>query len=118
MNQEAFSRRAFLGAGAGTLLAASSVRAQQNSKPNFIVICCDDLGYGDLHSYGSMLPTPNLDRMAQEGVRFTQFYAGNNVCSPSRAALLTGCYATRVGVPGVMWPTDTNGISLASPTID
>jgi arylsulfatase A len=117
MSQEAFSRRAFLGAGAGTLLAASSVRAQQNSKPNFIVICCDDLGYGDLHSYGSMLPTPNLDRMAQEGVRFTQFYAGNNVCSPSRAALLTGCYATRVGVPGVLWPTDTTGISLGSPTI-
>jgi arylsulfatase A len=115
MSQEAFSRRAFLGA--GTLLAASPVRAQQSSKPNFIVICCDDLGYGDLQSYGSLLPTPNLDRMALEGVRFTQFYAGNNVCSPSRAALLTGCYATRVGVPGVLWPTDTTGLSLASPTI-
>ena len=55
--------------------------------------------------------------MAREGVRFTRCYAGNNVCSPSRAALLTGCYATRVGVPAVLWPTDTMGLSASSPTI-
>ncbi len=99
------------------LLSASAVRAQSSKPPNFVLICCDDLGYGDLHSYGSSLPTPNLDRMAQDGVQFRQFYAANNVCSPSRAGLLTGCYPTRVGVPGVLWPTDTTGISLSSPTI-
>ncbi len=117
MSQEVVSRRAFLNAGTGTLLAASAVRAQSSKQPNFIVICCDDLGYGDLHSYGSSLPTPNLDRMALEGVQLSQFYAANNVCSPSRASLLTGCYPTRVGVPAVLWPTDTTGISLTSPTI-
>ena len=117
MSQEALSRRKFLNAGTGTLLAASAVRSQSSKPPNFIVICCDDLGYGDLHSYGSSLATPCLDQMAQEGVQFTQFYAANNVCSPSRAGLLTGCYPTRVGVPAVLWPTDTTGISLSSPTI-
>ncbi len=117
MSQEVVSRRAFIGAGTGTLAAASAVRAQSSRPPNFIVICCDDLGYGDLHSYGSSLPTPNLDRMALEGVQFSQFYAANCVCSPSRAALLTGCYPTRVGVPGVLWPTDTTGLSLSAPTI-
>jgi arylsulfatase len=55
--------------------------------------------------------------MAQEGVQFSRCYAGNNVCSPSRAALLTGNYPTRVGVPTVLWPTDTTGLSLTSPTI-
>jgi arylsulfatase A len=111
------SRRGFINAGAGTLLSAAAVRAQSSSRPNVILICCDDLGYGDLHSYGSSLPTPNLDRMADEGVQFRQFYAANNVCSPSRAGLLTGCYPTRVGVPAVLWPTDTTGISLSNPTI-
>ena len=118
MGQEVVSRRAFINAaGAGTLLSASVVRGQAVKQPNFIVICCDDLGYGDLHSYGSTLPTPNLDQMAQEGVQFSRFYAANNVCSPSRAGLLTGYYPTRVGVPAVLWPTDTTGISLSSPTI-
>jgi arylsulfatase A len=117
MSNEGVSRRAFINAGAGTLLSASAVRAQSTRPPNVILICCDDLGYGDLHSYGSALPTPNLDRMAQEGVQFRQFYAANNVCSPSRAGLLTGCYPTRVGVPAVLWPDSTTGISLSNPTI-
>jgi arylsulfatase A len=117
MSQEAVSRRAFLNAGAGTLLSTSAARAQSSRPPNFILICCDDLGYGDLHSYGSSLPTPNLDRMAQEGVQFRQFYAASNVCSPSRAGLLTGCYPTRVGVPAVLWPDSTTGISLSNRTI-
>jgi arylsulfatase A len=119
MGHEAVSRRSFLNVGAGTVLSAAAVRGQSATtrQPNFIVICCDDLGYGDLHSYGSSLATPNLDQMAREGVQFRQFYAANNVCSPSRAGLLTGCYPTRVGVPAVLWPTDTTGISLSSPTI-
>lgn len=128
MGQDVLSRRAFLNAGAaaGTLLTASGARPQSSAsssspspsrRPNFILICCDDLGYGDLHSYGSSLPTPNLDRMAHEGVQFRQFYAANNVCSPSRAGMLTGCYPTRVGVPAVLWPTDTTGMSVSNPTI-
>lgn len=67
-------------------------------RPHVIVINCDDLGYGDLGCYGSTLnSTPALDRLATEGVRFTNFYAASPVCSPSRGALLTGCYPPRIG---------------------
>jgi arylsulfatase len=81
------------------------------------MIYCDDLGYGDLGCYGSKIRTPNVDRMASEGVRFTHFYSGNPVCSPSRAALLTGRYPTRVGVPRVLFPTDTTGLPDSEITI-
>ncbi|MCP4434163.1 MAG: sulfatase [Actinomycetia bacterium] len=67
--------------------------------PNVVLINCDDLGYGDLGCYGSELNrTPTLDRLADEGVRLTDFYAASPLCSPSRAALLTGCYPPRVGM--------------------
>jgi arylsulfatase A len=67
-------------------------------KPNIILINCDDLGYGDLGCYGSTLhDTPVLDRMAQEGIRFTDFYMASPVCSPSRGAMMTGCYPPRIG---------------------
>ena len=92
-------------------------RSQAAKSPNVILILCDDLGFGDLHSYGSSIPTPNLDAMAQEGVRFRQFYSASNVCSPSRAALLTGRYPTRVGVADVLEPTSTTGLSLSEKTI-
>jgi len=68
------------------------------SRPNIILINCDDLGYGDLGCYGSTVNrTPALDRMAQEGVRFTDFYMASPVCSPSRGAMMTGCYPRRIG---------------------
>ena len=68
--------------------------------PNFVVIFADDLGFGDLACYGNRhIRTPNLDRMAREGIRLTSFYS-QNVCGPSRAALLTGSYPIRVGEPG------------------
>lgn len=68
--------------------------------PNFVIILADDLGFGDLSCYGNRhIRTPSLDRMAAEGIRLTSFYA-QNVCGPSRAALLTGCYPIRVAEPG------------------
>ncbi len=67
-------------------------------KPNVILINCDDLGYGDLGCYGSTINnTPFLDRMASEGMRFTDFYMASPVCSPSRGAMMTGCYPRRIG---------------------
>ena len=67
--------------------------------PNFILIFCDDLGYGDLGCYGSTKNrTPHIDKLAADGMRFTDFYSSSPVCTPSRASLLTGCYARRVGL--------------------
>ena len=82
-------------------------------KPNVILIFCDDLGYGDLACYGSKdIRTPNLDRMAGEGTRFTDFYVAANVCTPSRAALMTGCYAKRVGLQHrVLFPYSRDGLN-------
>ncbi len=68
-------------------------------KPNYVVIFCDDLGYGDLGCYGSTKNrTPRIDQLAREGMRFTDFYSSSPVCTPSRASLMTGCYARRVGM--------------------
>ena len=69
-----------------------------SSKPNIILVNCDDLGFGDLGCYGSTLNrTPTLDRMAQEGIKFTDFYMAAPLCSPSRGAMMTGCYPKRIG---------------------
>jgi arylsulfatase A len=79
--------------------------------PNIVVLFADDLGYGDLSSYGHpTILTPNLDGMAAEGIRLTSFYAGAPVCTPSRAALLTGRYPIRVGLPRVLGPSSTHGL--------
>jgi arylsulfatase A len=110
MNRRDFLTAASAGIGSRLLGAPS--------KPlNVVFILCDDLGYGDLACYGSKLRTPNLDRLASEGMRFTNFCAADPVCSPSRAALLTGRYPTRVGVPNVFFPTDTGGLSLDEVTM-
>ena len=102
-------RRDFLKSAAAALTAPLFGAGER--PPNIVMIFCDDMGYGDLHCYGSNLRTPNLDRMASEGIRFTQHYSANPVCSPSRAGLLTGRYPTRVGVPRVLFPQDTGGMS-------
>ena len=77
---------------------------QDKPLPNIVVILADDLGYGDLSCYGNKAySTPNIDQLAAEGARYTDFYAAP-VCTPARAALLTGCYAPRVGLPKVVAP--------------
>lgn len=107
-----FSRRQFLGAAANAAATAAPSRP-----PNVVMIYCDDLGYGDLGCYGSPIRTPNIDRLAAEGIRFTHFYSGNPVCSPSRTALLTGRYPVRAGVPRVLFPRDTEGLPRPEQTI-
>ena len=83
-----------------------------SAKPkNFIVILTDDQGWGDLSCFGSeTIATPNLDRIAGEGMRMTSFYVASSVCSPSRAALLTGRMPKRVGVPNVLFPNSETGL--------
>jgi arylsulfatase A len=86
--------------------------------PNIIIITGDDLGYGDLSSYGAaMIRTPNIDRMGAEGVKLTSFITNSPVCSPSRGALLTGRYPTRIGVPGVIGPKNTDGLRANETTL-
>lgn len=83
----------------------------QDRPPNVIIIFTDDQGYEDVGVYGAQgYTTPNLDRMAAEGMRFTQFYVAASGCSPSRAALLTGSYPMRVGIPDVLFPRDMIGL--------
>lgn len=96
-------RRGFLKTGAALGAGAFGLEAlaQSGKKPNFIVFYADDLGYGDLSCYGAEdIQTPHIDRLAASGTRFTQWYSNSPVCSPSRVALLTGCYPQNVGVHG------------------
>jgi arylsulfatase len=114
-DQNNLTRREALGALAG--VAAATLTRAAIPAPNVVFILCDDLGYGDLECYGSKIQTPNLVRMAGEGVRFTNFDSADPVCSPSRAALLTGRYPTRVGVPRVLFPQDPGGLNLDETTL-
>lgn len=94
--------------GAGALAAAPFVQAQKRRPPNIVLIMADDLGYGDLGCYGQkQIRTPNLDRMAAEGLRFTDAYAGCTVCAPSRSVLMTGYHMGHTSVRG-----NTGGQSL------
>ncbi|MGD9346241.1 MAG: sulfatase-like hydrolase/transferase [Candidatus Aminicenantes bacterium] len=86
--------------------------------PNVVIIFTDDQGYADVGCYGAKeFTTPNLDRMAEEGMRFTSFYVSQAVCSASRASLLTGCYAERVSIRGALMPWSENGLHPDEMTI-
>lgn len=88
-----------------------------NCPPNVIIMICDDLGYGDIHCYGSSLKTPNLDRMAAEGARLTRFNTAHPICSASRASLLTGRYANRSHTEGSYGPDSPVGMDLEEKTL-
>jgi len=118
------SRRELLKAAAIYGLAAAGTAAHKDSqsaehpagKPNIVVIIADDLGYGDLSCYRAKdLQTPNIDNLVAAGVRFDNFYANSSVCSPTRAALLTGRYPDLVGVPGVIRTHITNNFGYLCP---
>lgn len=96
---------------------AHAQEAAAAAPPNVVLIFADDLGYGDLGCYGGKNPTPHLDRMAEQGVRFTDFYVAQPVCTASRAALLTGCYPTRIGLRGALGPSAEIGINADETTL-
>ena len=106
MNRRTFLASAtVVAAGTGTSTGTSAVvnTGASRRKPNIIFILADDLGYGDLRSYNpeSKVPTPNLDRLATQGMRFTDAHSPSTVCTPTRYSLLTGRMAFRTGMSGV-----------------
>jgi len=97
---------------------AAQAQNQNNKKPNVIILFTDDQGYGDMGCYGAKnIETPNLDKMASQGTRFTNFYVAASSCTPSRASLLTGCYPQRVGLPNVVDDLSKKGLSSNEHTI-
>lgn len=115
------TRRDILGLAGAALASAmlpAALEAQTQRPPNIVLIFTDDQGYGDLACYGSKtIKTPNIDRLAKEGRRFTDFYVPQAVCSASRAALLTGCYPNRIGIGGALSPKSKIGISDSEMTL-
>ncbi|MDB4688785.1 sulfatase [Verrucomicrobia bacterium] len=100
------------------LCCALIVTTAMAKSPNIVLIFTDDQGYQDIGCFGApKIRTPHLDNMALEGMRFTDFYSANSVCSPSRAALLTGCYPTRVNIPGVLFPRHEIGLNPSEITM-
>jgi len=95
------------------LFGYSACHAKKKAeKPNVVLIFIDDEGYGDVGCYGATgFETPNIDKMANEGMRFTQFYAAQPVCSASRAGLMTGCYPNRIGIVKALVPSHKVGIN-------
>jgi len=96
----------------------SQKKQTKKNLPNIVLIFMDDMGYGDIGSFGAIdYQTPNLDNLAVEGMRFTNFYAAQAVCSASRAGLLTGCYPNRIGFSGALMPWAKMGLSDKEMTI-
>lgn len=99
------------------LLFVSALSATERP-PNVVIVFADDLGYADLGCFGNkVIRTPNIDRIAAEGIRFTDFYVAQAVCSASRTALLTGCYPNRLGILGALGPAASHGIHDRETTI-
>jgi arylsulfatase A len=100
------------------LLSSNAAAQDRQSSPNIVIIFCDDLGYADIGPFGAKAyPTPNLDRMAKEGIKLTNFHVSQAVCSASRAALMTGCYNNRIGIHGALGPGAQVGINSSEMTM-
>jgi len=113
-----FIRNIGLGAVAFSLPRLSLFASESTRKPNIIFILADDLGWAELGCYGNTFnETPNLDRLAKQGMRFTDAYAAAPVCSPYRAALMTGQYPARVGITDYLRPNDKNHLSTQHITL-
>src|SRR5262245_10825525 len=116
-------RRSFLQRSAAALAAASLATRLRNAEatrpPNFVVVLCDDLGFGDVGAFGAKrVRTPHLDRMVREGTVLTDFYAAANLCTPSRAGLLTGRYPIRTGLAyEVILANDQRGLPQSEVTL-
>ncbi|HJZ54673.1 MAG TPA: sulfatase-like hydrolase/transferase, partial [Gemmataceae bacterium] len=118
MSTAPLSRRLLLALVCALALAAHVTANDHSSAPNVVLIFTDDQGYGDLGCYGAKgFTTPNIDRLAKDGVRFTDFHVSQPVCSASRTSLLTGCYANRLGIHGALGPNARHGISDAETTL-
>ncbi len=119
------NRRRFLHCASASLAATQALlmsrhaQAEGGTPPNIVIIFTDDQGYGDVGCYGAKgFKTPNLDAMAREGMQFTDFYVAAPVCTPSRAALMTGCYPKRLGLAHrVLFPYSDTGLNLDEVTI-
>ena len=104
------------------IVSGATTFAADTSRPNFIIILCDNLGYGDIGCFGSTIHrTPNIDRMAREGLKLTSFYSTSGVCTPSRASLMTACYPRRVSMHetqgAVLRPVSPIGLNPDETTI-
>ena len=98
-------------------MQAGSVSAADAAHPNFVLILIDDMGYGDIAPFGSKLNrTPNLDRMAKQGMKLTSFYAAP-VCSCSRSQIITGCYGQRVSILNALPPASKSGLNASEHTV-
>jgi arylsulfatase A-like enzyme len=96
----------------GLLTSSRALGAEPPARlPNVVIIFCDDMAYADVGCFGSKVPTPNIDSIAKRGIRFTDFYVSQAVCSASRASLLTGCYNVRVGIFGALGPGAKIGLN-------
>lgn len=114
------SRLLLTAAAAATAMgvAAAEAAPPADRPPNIIVVFADDLGYADIGCFGAQgIETPNIDQMAAEGTKFTQFYVASPACSPSRAGLLTGSIPQRVSIPRVLFPADDIGLGHGEITI-
>lgn len=101
-----------------TCFSCQDSKVPQKRQPNVIIIFTDDQGYQDLGCFGSPdIETPHLDNMAQEGIKLTDFYAAQAVCSASRAGLLTGCYPNRLGIHGAFMPDSDQGLNPSETTM-
>ncbi|HYW80653.1 MAG TPA: sulfatase-like hydrolase/transferase, partial [Thermoguttaceae bacterium] len=99
-------------------LGSQSTSSLAAEKPNIVIIFVDDMGYGGIGPFGSVRQTPHLDRMAKEGMKLTEFYVSSAACTPSRSALMTGCYADRIGMgKSVVFPADQRGLNPSEITI-